>query len=322
MSGPSVDPAAAGAAGLGDDRGFPEPVFIGGPGRSGTHVMGRLLAASPRYHLLRTEARFHASPGGLPDLVAGQVDMDSFLRRMRGHWWKRGYGGGQGLQRVVDEGTLERALGEFREGFDRDPVASSRHLIRSLFDPAAARDGKPAWVEVTGHAILQAPFLLSLFPNARFINMVRDGRAVVAGMLRKVDMTDDPRRALEKWEEMIRDSHQAIRAAPEGAMLTVFLDDFTSRDRERTYRRVVEFVDIEDDASMRKYFNRRVSAEAAHVGKWRQRVAPQDARLIDRRYRRAIRRLRRDGIDWAPEPDDDARIGPLRLPATARPLRR
>ncbi|HEV2074820.1 MAG TPA: sulfotransferase, partial [Thermoleophilaceae bacterium] len=275
---------------------FPEPVFIGGPGRSGTHIMGRLLAASPRYHLIRTEARFHASNGGLPDLLAGTVSMEDFLARMRGYWWQRGYGQRQGLQRVIDEQRREAALAEFEEGFARDPRQAARRLIRALLDPAAESDGKPAWVEVTGQAIERAPFLLELLPNARFINMVRDGRAVVAGMLRKVDMTDDPGRALQKWEQMVRASDAALRAVPAGTMLTIHLDDFTSRDREGTFRRVVEFLEIDDEDQMRKYFKRRVSAEAAHVGKWRERVAPQDARLIDRRYRRMIRRLRREGV--------------------------
>jgi len=298
---------------------YPEPIFVGGVGRSGTHAMGRLVAAHPRYHLIRTEARFHASPGGLPDLLEGRGEMAPFLARMRGNWWKRGYGQGQGLQRLVDEQQREVALRAFEREFEEDPWEASRRLIRALLDPPAERDGKPSWVEVTGQAIEQAALLLRLLPRARFINMVRDGRAVVAGMLKKVNMTDDPMQALAKWESMVRSSHAAMSAVPSEAILIVQLDDLTALDRERSFERVVEFLEVDDDAPLRKYFNRRISAEAANVGRWRLRMAPQDARRVDRRYRKVVRALHRDGVWWAPEPEDEGiRIGPVRIPISVK----
>ena len=298
---------------------YPEPIFVGGVGRSGTHAMGRLVAAHPRYHLIRTEARFHASPGGLPDLLEGRVEVAAFLARIRGNWWKRGYGQGQGLQRLVDEEQREAALRAFERDFEQEPWEASRRLIRALLDPPAERDGKPSWVEVTGQAVEQASLLLRLLPRARFINMVRDGRAVVAGMLKKVNMTDDPMQALAKWESMVRSSHAAMSAVPSDAMLIVQLDDLTARDRERSFERVVEFLEVEDDTLMRKYFKRRISAEAANVGRWRLRMAPQDARRVDRRYRKVVRALHRDGVWWAPEPEDEGfRIGPVRIPISVK----
>lgn len=301
------------------DESYPEPIFVGGVGRSGTHAMGRLVAAHPRYHLIRTEARFHASPGGLPDLLEGRVEMAAFLARMRGSWWKRGYGQGQGLQRLVDEGQREAALRAFERHFEQDRWEASRRLIRALLDPPAQRDGKPSWVEVTGQAIEQAALLRRLLPRARFINMVRDGRAVVAGMLKKVNMTDDPMQALAKWESMVRSSHAAMSAVPSDAILIVQLDDLTAVDRERSFERVVGFLEIEDDAPLREYFDRRISAEAANVGRWRLRMAPQDARRVNRRYRRVVRALHRDGVWWAPAPQDDGlRIGPVRIPISVK----
>ena len=282
---------------------LPEPIFVGGVGRSGTHPMGRLIAADPRYHWIRTEVRFHASAGGLPDLCAGNVDLDRFLARMRGQWYRRGARQAQGMQRIADQATYEAALDEFASTFEADRIAASRRLLRRLLDPAAAADGKPAWVEITGEVIEQAPFLLQLFPDARFINMVRDGRAVVAGTLRKVDLTDDPARALAKWERMVRAADRAIHTVPDGRVLTVHLDDFTARDREGTFARLVQFLEIEDPGPMRKYFDREISAERAHVGKWRERMAPADADMVDRRYRRLVRRLHRQGIGWAPAPE-------------------
>ena len=279
---------------------FPEPIFVGGVGRSGTHVMGRLINAHPRYLWLNTEARFHASPGGLPDLVAGRVPMRRFQRQMRGRWYLRGANKRQGLQRLVGPEELEAALTQFERAFEDDPIAASRVLVRSLLDPAAERAGKPAWVEITGQVIEQSPFLLGLFGDAKFINMVRDGRAVVAGTLKKVDLTDDPLLALAKWGRMVQAADAAIRAMPEGRVLTVLLDDLTAHDREGTFARVVEFLELDDPAPMREYFEREITAERAHVGAWRERMAPADVRKVERRYRRLVHGLHRRGVDWAP----------------------
>jgi hypothetical protein len=297
---------------------FPEPIFIGGFGRSGTHAIGPLVGAHPRYHLIETEARFHAVKGGLPDLLAGRVELDSFLEGCRGVWWKRGFMRPQGLHRLVERDELERALTEFEAAYAADPWEAGRRLVRQVIEPKAKRAGKPSWVELTGRSILYAPTLLRLFPNARFINMVRDGRAVAGGHVKKIDMTDDPLEALEGWERMVRASHEAIRAVPERSVLVIHLDDLVARDREAAYRRVVEFLEVEDDAPMRRYFDKRISADRAHVGQWRERMPPPEARKVDRRYRKMIRELQRDGVWWAPTPEDDGlRLGPLRIPGAS-----
>ena len=283
-------------------RGFPEPIFVGGVGRSGTHVMGRLIDAGPRYHWIPTEVRFHAWRGGLPDLVAGNTSMEQFLEKMRGRWYVRGANHRNGLKRVATPEELEVALAAFEDAFEADRMAASRSLVRCLLDPAAERAGKRSWVEITGPVIEFAPFLFELFPRAKFINMVRDGRAVVAGTLKKVDLTDDPMLALAKWEEMVSAAGAAIRALPPGRALTVQLDDLTAHDRERTFDRVAGFLEVDDPRPMRDYFDREISAERAHVGAWRERMAPADARRVDRRYRRVLRRLRREGVDWTPVP--------------------
>ncbi|MGI8805608.1 MAG: sulfotransferase, partial [Thermoleophilaceae bacterium] len=208
--------------------GFPEPVFVGGSARSGTHALGRLVAADPRYHLIGTEARFHSFKEGLPDLLAGEVVIDRFLELLRGHWWRRGYRDSQGLHRIADEAQRDGALERFKRDYAEDPWGASRVLVRAILDPAAQREGKPAWVEVTGWNVQSAPTLLRLFPDARFVNMVRDGRAVVAGHLRKKSLTDDPEEALLHWRRRIRAADAAMRRLPPGRALIVHLDDLVA----------------------------------------------------------------------------------------------
>jgi hypothetical protein len=66
----------------------PPLVFVGGTGRSGTHVIAELLDRHPRYASVPIEARFHAKPRGFPDLLAGAVGPEEFLRKLRRFWWR------------------------------------------------------------------------------------------------------------------------------------------------------------------------------------------------------------------------------------------
>jgi hypothetical protein len=285
-----------------DEPAFPHPVFVGGVGRSGTHVMARLIGAGPRYHRVRTEARFHAWEGGLPDLCEGRTTLPEFLGRMRGHWWKRGANQRQGLHRICPRGAFDEALERFEREFDRDPHAASRELIEALLGHEAHERGKPSWVEATGPTVERAAFLRELFPRARFVNMVRDGRAVVAATLKKVNLTDEPGRALERWEQMVRAAERSKRELGDRLVLSIFLEDLAAHERERTFDALAAFLELDDPAPWREWFDREISAERAHVGAWRERMAPADARWLDRRYRRLVRRLRRQGLTWVPSP--------------------
>jgi hypothetical protein len=288
-------------AGTGSDH--PHPIFIGGFGRSGTHAIGPLVGADPRYHLIETEVRFHAVDGGLPDLLEERVSLGRFLETFWDEWWLRGFKRPQGVHRIVERDEMEAALEEFQAGFGEDRWEAARRLLHRIIDPCAERAGKPAWVELTGRSVVYASALTRLFPHARFINIVRDGRAIAGGHVKKIDMTDDPMEALVRWERMIRASDAGIRSVPENRVLQIKLDDLVDRDREGTFGRVVEFLEIDDAEPMRRYFDRRITARKAHVGQWRERMPPPDARRVDRRYRRMVRRLHRDGIWWVPSPE-------------------
>jgi Sulfotransferase family len=298
---------------------FPQPIFVGGSPRSGTHAMGRLVAAHPRYHLIRVEARFHAAGGGLTDLLEGRTDLARFLEVCRRKWWKRGIRGTRGLQLVADEEQVDAALARFEEGFSSDPWGACRTLVDAILGEAARRDGKPAFVDVSGPNIQSAPTLHRLFPRARFINMVRDGRAVVAGIVNKTDMTDDPMQALDQWEKRVRLADEALRRLPDGAALVMPLDELAALDRESRYRELVDFLELDDDGAVREHFEGKISPEAAHVGGWRERMPPPEVRLVDRRYRRLMRELRRAGVSWLPPlRDAGVGIGPVRLRGRAR----
>jgi len=80
---------ATAEAGQHAPAGPPPIVFVGGTGRSGTHVVAKMLGRHSFYRNINNEVRFHCNPRGYPDLLAGSVSLDEFLKKLRKFWWYR-----------------------------------------------------------------------------------------------------------------------------------------------------------------------------------------------------------------------------------------
>ena len=57
------------------------PIFVGGSGRSGTSIIGRLLNFHPDL-LYFSEPRLFNDPGGVVDLALGKTSLDDFKKKM------------------------------------------------------------------------------------------------------------------------------------------------------------------------------------------------------------------------------------------------
>ena len=137
----------------------PDLLFIGGTGRSGTHVLSQLLGTHSRYARVPIEARFHVNPQGFPDLLSGKVTPEQFLRKMRRFWWKRIRAGEvapvlarrlafgrkvRGLHKVVSKDRFDAALAEFERVHQTDLELACRNLFLDLLWPIAAAEGRRA----------------------------------------------------------------------------------------------------------------------------------------------------------------------------------
>src|SRR5919206_1561872 len=112
----------------------PPPVlFVGGTGRSGTHVVAKLLGKHSKMAIVPVEVRFHVESRGFPGLLSGEVTKEQFLRRLRGFWW-RGFQTRRmrGLYRFVPEERFQGAVSTFETEFDDDPEGAARELFFDL----------------------------------------------------------------------------------------------------------------------------------------------------------------------------------------------
>lgn len=300
------------------------PVMVGGTGRSGTTVVAGLLGRHPDVRAsVPREVKFLTEPAGLLDVCAGpsarvhtrrrprrrvrwthalpmvgrRALRAEFMRQMRGRWWRRTnrMGRDSGLHLTIDAVTRERLLDQFVEDAR---TAGSKAAGRRLFDSLvrAQRDdaGEKYWIDTSPPNIAEAGRILDLLPDARFIWMVRDGRSTAASVLAERWGPADPVSAVDWWETRLRESHQGVVGLPKERLLVQPLEDLVVRDREASYRRLLDFLELDDDPGMRRFFERRMPASRSRTNAWRERVA--DPVAFEAAYLRAQDRLTRDGL--------------------------
>jgi hypothetical protein len=249
------------------------PVFVGGTGRSGTTITGRLIGAHPAYHVIPREIRFLTDPGGLCDVVEGETTARRFDARMR----RGGFDGSDhsGPHSVLDHAAIEDALDRLRSDARVDRLAAASAFVHRLLGPLAEAAGSSGWVEMTPGNARVAPTLFRLFSDVRLIHSERDGRDVACSVVPLAWGPDDLDAALEWWAESLRRARTAIGRLPPRTAHVLRLEALVADDREREYERLLTYLGLADDPAMRRYFAEHVSAERAHVGRWRTDV-PRD----------------------------------------------
>jgi hypothetical protein len=134
------------------------PFFIVASARSGTTMLRLILNRHPRI-AVPPESRF------ITELWQGsdEVETEGFLRRLAAH--ERFAAWDLSIEAVGTE------IGDRRWLSYHDAIAAAYRVY-------ARSKGKDIWGDKTPRYVEHIPFLASLFPTARFIHLVRDGRDV------------------------------------------------------------------------------------------------------------------------------------------------
>jgi hypothetical protein len=299
-------------------------VFVGGTGRSGTHVIAKLLGRSADLALIPLECRFHTDERGFPGLLAGEVSKRRFVRRMRGFWW-RGFHRGRfrGLHRFVERERFDAALAAFEERFDDDPEGACRRLFRDLLWFRVDRKGALGIVEQSTDVIAAGAVLARVFPEARFVHVVRDGRDASAsrvGQTRGIVYPRTRRQGIDWWEGRMQGIAAGIAGIPHERLLEVSIDELVATRGPKALHPLARFAGVATGYRVRRYYKSRMSAERANQGRWRNGISDRLAADRDRRYGEALDRLEAAGATAVPMLRRSLARSHAADPATVPPL--
>ena len=197
-------------------------IFVFGAERSGTTFLGSLLGSHSEA-VATPEAQFVTHV--YRDVVTpdGRVDLGNAFEKIRHHFRFKLWG-------------LETSLNRL----EAYRVRSYTDLVFALVSEYAKTVGRPGarvWVDHTPGHLRTAALLRGLFPEARFVHIVRDGRAVVAST-RALDWgTHSARALMQLWvlrvgyglaaesyltpERCLRVRYEDLVAAPEATLRLV-----------------------------------------------------------------------------------------------------
>jgi hypothetical protein len=287
----------------------PEPVpllFVGGTGRSGTHVVSKILDRHSSFRKVPNEARFHTDPGGFPDVLAGHTGPDLFVWRLEHYWWRNFEPrrlAFRGLHRYVPKARLRAASASFLRRFELEPEAALRQLFFDLLWPLATEEAKAGLIEQSCDTVAEAGTLGMLFPEARFIHVVRDGRDVAASRVGQARWVSYPRtmeQGLDWWEGRIRRIDEGVRAVGAERVFAASLDDLVTEDgRRRSFADMRRFAGLASESDMVDYFQGRVKTRNAHTERWRDEVPERRQAAVDARYEEILAGFEADGIHCA-----------------------
>jgi arsenate reductase (thioredoxin) len=287
------------------NKGVTPIIFVGGTGRSGTHVVSRLLGRHKALAAIGVECRFHTDSDGFPGLLDGSVTQEAFLRKLRGFWWKGKMSGRErGLFRFVPEEVFDEAVESFQRDFDPSaPETACRGLFLDLLWSHAAGKGASGLVEQSCDNVAQAATLLRLFPEAKFVHVVRDGRDASSSRVSQSRGRVYPRtrkQGIEWFEERIRGIEAGARLIPDDRLMQVSLEDVLTPPRHEAAREVANFAGVRFGRRMRRFFFGKMGHFQANTERWREGISKRKQRAIEKRYVEMLERLEADGVSSAP----------------------
>jgi len=240
---------------------LPPFVFVLGAGRSGTSVLRSVLDGHSRlavahegrfvYPLSRRRSRYEL-PGGF--------DVDAFAADL--------------LADPAVRGNLGLEPDDVRTALGGTPVVDYPDAVRRVFAHYASQRGKSRYGDKMPAYVQRIPALAAMFPEGRFVHIIRDGRDVALSAMAIAGQRHEPVALAIDWRRRV----EAGRAA--GARLG------SRRYHEVRYERLVcdpaepvadlcRFLDLDYEPDMLQFFERRDNVPA------KVRANPRHARLAE-----------------------------------------
>ncbi len=285
-------------------RKVPPVTFVGGTGRSGTHIVSQLLTRHGKLHLIPVECRFHVDEDGFPGLLAGDVTKEAFIKRLRGFWWK-GFQTNRmrGMFKFIPRDRFDEAVDSFDTAFDDDPDRACVDLFWDLLWPVEAEGEVSGIVEQSCDTVAQAEVLQRLFPHAAFVHVVRDGRDASASRVSQTRGLVRPRTRVQGigwWEHRLRDMDAGAGTLSSEHLAEVSLDELLAEGDGESLAELFRVVHLNPGRRVKGFFSDRMSQGDANVERWRRGISDAKRERLDGLYLEALDRLDDEDVSSVP----------------------
>ena len=282
------------------------PVLVGGTGRSGSTILGRLLGHHPDLFLTQPEeVRFIANEGGMattlatatapwPKRMLTRREAERAVRKCTHAWYKRP--GGSGLQMTITREEM-RAFGDrYLANIRKDPVAATQEMTYDIMARVAAKADGKRWVDGTPANARHTDLIEPIYPEAQVIAIIRDGRDVAASFVEQTFGPNEIFEALDMWAKRSLRMHTAVQKCRPNRILTIDMLNLVKHEREQSVQAICDFLGIPVDPGMMQWYDENVLEAKSNAGRWRAQFDEATTKRIDDRYARLVADLERQGV--------------------------
>lgn len=216
-----------------DNSSLSTPVFISGCPRSGTTLLGNLVDRSPDVAIF-LESFFIPRFYTLQRLYWPLSNVEN-LRRL--------------AQSITTEESAEANKLTFNDRLIRElPEPTYEHLIDALMLNWAKVQGKTKWGDKSPGYTSKFPLLKKMFPSAKFVHIIRDGRDVFLS-LQKLRWVSNPVRAAQMWRKTVDAACEFGKDDVDSQYFEIYYEALT-QDPRKELSSLCEFLDIEFSPEM------------------------------------------------------------------------
>ncbi|NDJ53335.1 MAG: sulfotransferase [Chloroflexi bacterium] len=210
-------------------------VFIGGCSRSGTTLLGAMLGA---HSACATSPESHFKMRILPELggLHPDIDLSAALELIRKHWRFRIW-----EMDVSDQAVPAELL--------KSDYATLLNWLVARYAATQGDADATIWVDHTPENISYARSLVELFPQARIIHLVRDGRAVASSIMPLDWGPNTMMKAAPYWLAALSHGLAAERYLRPEQIIRVTYEDLVCYPEE-TLKTLCEFLEIDYQPAM------------------------------------------------------------------------
>lgn len=228
--------------------------------------------------------------------IIGKSKIKLFHTNMRGRWWREvgKKGKDRGLIQGISEQTLDIALDIFLSEFNDQPIEATRNLFYELSNQQIKSAEIKYFADSTPVNMMQADYLYRLFPDARFFNMVRDGRDVAFSVAAEKWGPNDPFMALDWWANRVLTAHQALIAIPRDQRITLRLENLVVRDRENSLQIILDLLGIRPEEKLKAFFDLEMTEEKLNQGNWKKKL--ENPTNFEKKYLKILGNLQDQGV--------------------------
>lgn len=274
-------------------------IFAGGTGRSGTTILLHTLRFHPEICCFY-ESRFLGDPGGIQEYFDGKISFDVFERRMNHVFWGKisnsfhnaytsenysqrleqfNPGKQLSLSAVYTQDYLKEIMNV--SGLESNRIHSHREFIQELFDRGTRLTGKKFWIEKTPHTIVTADYLYKLFPNMKYIHMIREPKELCCSVLERPWGPETVDEFLE-WFNRLMPKAYRIRENIPSRNYRVFSLERLIAEKNKTLGTILDFLGISTGPEIIDLCVSQINDGKFNTGRWRTCLSRAEIARIDR----------------------------------------